>query len=86
MSCRHVSDGTRRGSWSDTSSTVASGWPPGDGGDEVLGGKDLEALLVAPVGHEQRSESRDRKLECMEDAVADLIANDLEVMRNLNRS
>jgi len=44
-----------------------------DGGDEFFGREDLEVRLVAPVGHEPRSESRDRKSECMEDAVASLI-------------
>jgi hypothetical protein len=44
-----------------------------DGSDEFLGGEDLEVLFVAPMGHEQSSEVRGRKSECMEDLAPGLI-------------
>ena len=44
-----------------------------DGGDEFLGRENLEVFLVTSMGHEQRSEVRGRKSECMEDLAPGLI-------------
>ena len=46
MSSRQVLDGTRRRWCSDTSSTVASGWPSGDAGSSP--GLKTPALILSP--------------------------------------
>jgi len=47
MSSRQVLDGTRRGWCSDTSSTVASGWPSGDAGSSPS--LKTPALFLSPL-------------------------------------